>query len=70
MWTVEGWSLEYMIFVEIVKTVLNLWFHSISPDFIHFRVFKAILNVKHILTFKIIQFYESTRNFNNFILIY
>ena len=33
MWTVEGWSLEYMIFVEIIKTILYLWFHPILSIF-------------------------------------
>jgi hypothetical protein len=35
MWTrgLERWSLEYIIFVEIVKTFLKLYFYAISLDF-------------------------------------
>jgi len=38
------------------------WF---QPDFINFRVFKTILHIKHILTRKIVRFYELNRDFNN-----
>jgi hypothetical protein len=37
----------------------------ISPDFIHFLFFQTIQHVKHVLTRKIVRFYESKRDFNN-----
>jgi hypothetical protein len=52
---VEDWKPIYVFFVEIVKTVLNLWFHPIlliSPDF------NLILPIFEVLS-------DSTREFNN-----
>ena len=63
------------VFVEIVKSAVKSRFFAIlsdftdftqfQPDFINFRVFKAIRHVKYILTRKIVRFYELNRDFNN-----
>jgi len=64
-------------FVKIAKSVLKSRFCAISsdfcdftrfqPDFTHFRFFQAIQPVMHVLTRKIVWFYESKRDFNNFV---
>ena len=71
---------QCMHFVTIVKSVLKSRFCAISsdfndftrfqPDFTHFRFFQTIQHVKHVLTRKIIRFYESKRDFNNLALRY
>jgi len=63
------------LFIKIVKSVLKSRFCAISsdfcdftwfqPDFIHFWFFQAIQPVMHVLTRKIVRFYESKRDFNN-----
>jgi hypothetical protein len=72
---VEKYCSAVYDFVEIVKSIVKSWFFAISsnftdftrfqPDFINFRVFKAIRHVKYILTRKIIRFYELNHDFNN-----
>jgi hypothetical protein len=62
-------------FIKIAKSVLKSRFCAISsdfcnftwfqPDFTHFRFFQAIQPVMHVLTRKIVRFYESKRDFNN-----
>ena len=62
-------------FVKIAKSVLESRFCAISsdfcdftrfqPDFTPFRFFQAIQPVMHVLTRKIVRFYESKRDFNN-----
>ena len=62
-------------FGKIAKLVLKSLFCAISsdfydftrfqPDFTHFRFFQAIQHVMHVLTRKIIRFYESKHDFNN-----
>jgi len=63
-------------FGTIAKSVLKSRFCAISsnfcdftrfqPDFTHFWFFQAIQPVMHVLTRKIVRFYESKRDFNNF----
>jgi hypothetical protein len=67
--------LQCMTFGEIAKSVLKSRFFAISPDvndftrfqpdFTHFRFFQTIQHAKHVLTRKIVRFYESKRDFNN-----
>jgi hypothetical protein len=62
-------------FIKITKSVLKSRFCVISsdfcdftwfqPDFTHFWFFQAIQPVMHVLTRKIVRFYESKRDFNN-----
>jgi hypothetical protein len=40
-------------------------FLRFQPDFTHFWFFQAIQHVMHVLTHKIVRFYESKRDFNN-----
>jgi hypothetical protein len=66
---------QCMHFVTIVKSVLKSRFCAISfdfndftrfqLDFTHFLFFQMIQHVKHVLTRKIIRFYESKCDFNN-----
>ena len=54
---------------EIVQSVLKSRFYTISPDFNdfnHFLFFQTIQHAKHVLTRKIVRFYESKHDFNNF----
>jgi len=57
--------LQFMRFGEIAKSVMKSRFCTISPDFTHFRFFQTIQHAKHVLTRKIVRFYESKRDFNN-----
>jgi hypothetical protein len=67
--------LQCMRSIKIVKSTLKSWFFAISPDFndftrfqpdfTYFRFFQTIQHVKHVLTRKIVRFYESKRDFNN-----
>jgi hypothetical protein len=60
---------------EIVQSVMKSRFYAISsdfndftrfqPDFTHFRFFQTIQHAKHVLTRKIVLFYETKRDFNN-----
>jgi hypothetical protein len=62
-------------FGTIAKSVLKSQFCAISsdfcdftrfqPDFTNFWFFQVIQHVKHVLTRKIVRFYESKRDFNN-----
>ena len=64
-------------FVKIAKSVMKSRFCAISfdfcdftrfqPDFTHFWFFQAIQPVMHVLTRKIVRFYESKRDFNNLV---
>jgi hypothetical protein len=70
-----GILLQCMTFGEIVKSVLKSWFFTISPDFndftrfqpdfTNFWFFQTIQHVKHVLTHKIVRFYQSKHDFNN-----
>jgi len=67
--------LQCMRSVKIVKSTLKSWVFAISPDFndftrfqpdfTYFWFFQTIQHVKHVLTRKIVRFYESKRDFNN-----
>jgi len=68
--TARAWGgnilLQCMSFGEIVKSVLKSWCFAISTWFHPFSIFfQTIQHVKHVLTRKIIWFYESKRDFNN-----
>jgi hypothetical protein len=70
-----GYFVSAPHFGKIAKSVLKSRFCAISsdfydftrfqPDFIHFLFFQAIQHVMHVLTRKIVRFYESKRDFNN-----
>jgi hypothetical protein len=52
----------------LVKSFNRSWtrdFLRFQPDFTHFQFFQTIQHVKHVLTRKIVRFYELKRNFNN-----
>jgi hypothetical protein len=52
----QSWTRDFLRFHPILK---------ISPDFTHFLFFQTIQHAKHVLTHKIVWFYESKYDFNN-----
>jgi hypothetical protein len=69
--TAGAWGnilLQCMRFVTIIKSILkSRFFARFQPDFTHFWFFQTIQHTKHVLTRKIIRFYESKRDFNNLV---